>query len=90
MAFTRIQGLDKLMIFLITSEIASILRQAFLKVVMSAMQITCTQWKWPPILKKVVAMQFVDQTWKHAAMRVHSKLCLLLTEIVSFARKTNL
>ena len=40
--------------------------------------------------KKVVAMQFVDQTWKHAAMRVHSKLCLLLTEIVSFARKTNL
>lgn len=49
MAFTRIQGLDKLMIFMITSEIASILRQAFLKVVMSAMQITCTQWKWPPI-----------------------------------------
>lgn len=40
MAFTRIQELDKLMIFMITSEIASILRQAFLEVVMSAMQIT--------------------------------------------------
>lgn len=35
-------------------------------------------------------MQFVDQTWKHAAMRVRSKLRLLQTEIISFAKKTNL